>query len=114
MFQIPCPYCGVRDSEEFIFGGPIRAPRPADDVSDAMWADYLFNCENPKGVHLERWYHAFGCGCWLEVTRDTVTHEILSAAGICEKSLRNRGKDPGAEGRQSSTPLSSIFGPSLG
>ncbi len=27
--------------------------------------DYLFMRENPKGVHFERWRHAYGCGKWF-------------------------------------------------
>jgi heterotetrameric sarcosine oxidase delta subunit len=45
---------------------------------DATWADYLFNRDNPKGVHYERWLHAYGCGRWFNVARHTVTHEILA------------------------------------
>ncbi len=32
-------------------------------------ADYLFFRDNPKGVHLERWRHGFGCGQWFNVAR---------------------------------------------
>ena len=77
MLQIPCPWCGVRDEEEFRFGGPSHVSRPATGASDAQLADYLFNRENPRGTHYERWHHAFGCGRWFNIARDTLTHEIL-------------------------------------
>ena len=76
MLRIPCPYCGTRDEVEFHCGGDSHIIRPGPEVSDAEWADYLFNRENPKGVHYERWCHIFGCGQWFNVARDTVTHEI--------------------------------------
>ncbi|MEJ1961288.1 MAG: sarcosine oxidase subunit delta [Gammaproteobacteria bacterium] len=78
MLRIPCPYCGVRDEPEFAFGGPSHVERPAFEVSDVEWTDYLFVRENPKGVHFERWLHESGCARWFNVARDTVTHEILA------------------------------------
>ena len=33
MLRIPCPYCGVRDEPEFIFGGPSHITRPAFEVA---------------------------------------------------------------------------------
>ena len=76
MLQIECPFCGCRDEVEFRCGGESHIQRPTPDVSDEVWADYLFNRDNPKGVHFERWLHAYGCGKWFNVARDTVTHEI--------------------------------------
>ena len=79
MLRIPCPHCGVRDEPEFVFGGPAHVVRPDPldaTVSDATWTQYLFARDNPRGLHHERWCHAFGCGRWFNVARDTVTHEI--------------------------------------
>jgi len=78
MLQIPCPYCGVRDEPEFTFGGPAHVTRPPLSSSDAEWASYLFDRTNPKGVHYERWLHAYGCGRWFNVARNTISHEILA------------------------------------
>ena len=36
----------------------------------------MFYRDNIKGLHYERWVHSFGCRQWLNVARDTVTHEI--------------------------------------
>ena len=47
--------------------------------SDADFADYLFERRNPRGVHFERWRHAFGCGKWFHVARDTATLEIFGS-----------------------------------
>ncbi len=76
MLRIPCPYCGTRDESEFRFGGESHVERPGLEVSDAEWADYLFNRNNPKGLHYERWCHTYGCSQWFNVVRDTLTHEI--------------------------------------
>jgi sarcosine oxidase subunit delta len=78
MLRIECPWCGTRDETEFSFGGEGHIERPALDVDESTWADYLFNRENPKGIHYEQWLHGFGCGRWFNVARDTVTHEILA------------------------------------
>jgi sarcosine oxidase subunit delta len=78
MLRIPCPYCGVRDEPEFIFGGPSHITRPALEVDDATWTQYLFDRENPAGLHHERWLHAYGCGLWFNVARNTLTHELVA------------------------------------
>lgn len=76
MLRIRCPHCGTRDEGEFSFGGESHITRPGLDADEATWSDYLFNRENPKGVHCEQWLHKYGCGRWFNVARDTVTHEI--------------------------------------
>jgi heterotetrameric sarcosine oxidase delta subunit len=79
MLLIPCPWCGPRDEPEFSFGGePATRPAPADKVSDTTWADYLYFRDNDKGPHTEVWCHSGGCGQWFAMTRDTVTHAVLS------------------------------------
>jgi len=80
MIKIECPWCGIRDEEEFTYGGQSHIARPEkpENISDEEWAGYLFNRINPKGVHMERWCHSFGCRQWINVARDTVTHEVLA------------------------------------
>jgi sarcosine oxidase subunit delta len=77
MLRIACPYCGIRDEPEFIFGGPSHVTRPSHQVDDATWTEYLFARDNPVGLHFERWLHAYGCGQWFNAARDTLTHEIV-------------------------------------
>jgi sarcosine oxidase subunit delta len=84
MLRIPCPHCGVRDEPEFIFGGQAHLARPVPDCSDEQWSDYLYIRENPKGLHLERWCHFYGCGRWFNVARDTVTHQISTVYAMGE------------------------------
>jgi heterotetrameric sarcosine oxidase delta subunit len=78
MLRIPCPWCGVRDEPEFAYGGESHIARPDPSVDDVEWARYLFQRQNPKGIHYERWCHTFGCGQWFNVARDTVTHAIVA------------------------------------
>jgi heterotetrameric sarcosine oxidase delta subunit len=84
MLRIECPWCGLRDEEEFEFGGPSHVVRPAAEANDAQWSGYLFGRDNPKGVHFERWFHRYGCERWFNVARDTVTHVILAVYGMGE------------------------------
>jgi len=78
MMQISCPLCGVRDETEFQYGGEAHLTRPALDVDDVQWADYLYFRNNLKGIHAERWCHALGCRLWFNALRNTATHEILT------------------------------------
>lgn len=77
MLRIACPYCGQRDEPEFSFGGPSHITRPPATAEDETWAKYLYERDNPAGVHLERWLHAYGCRRWFNVARCTLTHEIV-------------------------------------
>lgn len=79
--RIPCPYCGARDAHEFAYLGDATFTRPdpaGPDAADAFHA-YVYERDNPDGVHEDYWYHAAGCRQWLKVRRNTRTHEILSA-----------------------------------
>jgi sarcosine oxidase subunit delta len=84
MLQIPCIHCGPRDESEFTCGGTSHMVRPGLEQSDATWGDYLFFRDNPKGLHLERWRHTYGCGRWFNVARHTVTHEIFSVYAMTD------------------------------
>ena len=79
MLRIECPWCGLRDQDEFRYGGAAGVERPTDPaaVSDADWAAYLFYRDNPKGRHRERWLHAYGCRQWFTIERDVVTHAFV-------------------------------------
>ncbi len=78
MMYIACPWCGVRDESEFQCGGISHVARPELDSSDEVWGDYLYFRDNPKGALRERWRHAYGCGQWFNLMRDTATHQILT------------------------------------
>jgi len=68
----------VRDEPEFQFGGPTHIVRPDESVHDSIWTTYLFVRDNPVGPNYERWLHAYGCGRWFNMVRDTATHEIYA------------------------------------
>jgi sarcosine oxidase subunit delta len=79
---IPHPLLGLRDAQEFTYYGDaalMNRPDPTTDTSETDFCDYVFLRDNPAGVHRELWFHEQGDRSWLVVTRNTVTHEILSA-----------------------------------
>lgn len=76
MIRITCPFCGTRDHTEFSYEGDATVQYPALDASEDDWFEAVFLRDNPKGWHTEYWRHGFGCGAFLEVERNTVTHEI--------------------------------------
>jgi sarcosine oxidase subunit delta len=78
MLQLTCPYCGVAGEEtEFAPGGEAHLKRHAAGSTDAEFSGYLFQRRNPRGVHFERWRHAFGCGKWFHAARCTMTLEVF-------------------------------------
>ena len=77
--RIDCPYCGSRDSREFtVIGdaGVRRPPLDGDAKADALHA-YVYERDNPAGLHAEHWFHGQGCHAWLVVTRDTRNHRVV-------------------------------------
>jgi len=86
MMLIDCPWCGLRNQDEFRCGGQahIHRPKRPAEVSDKAWSEYQFNRINPCGLHHERWQHLFGCTQWFHMTRDTSTHEIRAIYRIDE------------------------------
>ena len=71
--RIPCPYCGERDSGEFVYHGASMGPRPQ---AAAEMVAHVYLRDNPAGENAELWYHGGGCRAWLEIRRDTRTHAI--------------------------------------
>jgi len=78
MLQLTCPNCGAACEEtELAPGGEAHLERHGPGSSDADFATYLFTRRNPKGVHFERWRHAYGCGKWFHAARCTATLEVF-------------------------------------
>jgi sarcosine oxidase, subunit delta len=78
MLLLTCPSCGATAEEtEFAPGGEAHLRRAGPGSSDAELENYLFLRRNPRGVHFERWRHAFGCGKWFHVARCTATLEVF-------------------------------------
>ena len=93
--RISCPYCGDRDSREFITIGEVMAARPdgLDAMPDAM-SERVYLRTNAAGPQLSHWYHAAGCRSWLVVERDTRDHSILSVV-----PARQRAETAGGDER---------------
>ena len=78
--RLKCPLCGERDRREFYyFGDAVVLARPDPDAGISAWDDYLHNRDNPAGVTRDLWQHESGCGSWIVVSRNTVTHEVSGA-----------------------------------
>ncbi|MFP4406004.1 sarcosine oxidase subunit delta [Rhodosalinus sp.] len=78
MLLLTCPYCHVAAEEtELHPGGEAHLARVGPEGSDEAFHAYLFERENPRGVHFERWRHAMGCGKWFHAARCTVTLEVF-------------------------------------
>lgn len=78
MLILICPCCGIKaDETELAPGGEAHLKRHGPGSSDDDFHDYLFTRENPRGVHFERWRHAYGCGKWFHAARDTMTLEVF-------------------------------------
>ena len=74
--RLICPLCGERDRREFTYqGAALERPEGGDP---AAWDAYVHLRDNPAGRVQDLWYHEAGCGAWLVVERDTVSHEIYS------------------------------------
>jgi sarcosine oxidase subunit delta len=76
--RLPCPFCGWRDEGEFAFEGPVM-DWPALDAPEADWVEAVFLRDQPKGRTEELWRHRLGCGSWLAIERDNVSHEVFGA-----------------------------------
>jgi sarcosine oxidase subunit delta len=90
---IPHPLLGPRDAQEFVYLGDaalLDRPEGMADGADAAFFDYLYLRDNPAGLHRELWFHEQGDRSWLVVTRNTVTHEIISAELARDVVLRGR------------------------
>ncbi|MEZ5316716.1 MAG: sarcosine oxidase subunit delta [Vicinamibacterales bacterium] len=76
---IPCPHCGARPVEEFVYG---EVPTPPDTLTDAdaRDVDRAFMRSNLDGPVVERWFHVGGCRRWVTLRRDTRTNDAIEAS----------------------------------
>jgi sarcosine oxidase subunit delta len=86
------PLLGLRDAEEFTYLGDaklLNRPDATSDTAEEEFAAYVFERENPAGLHRELWFHEYGDRSWIVVTRNTLTHEIVSTelASIATKTV---------------------------
>ena len=78
MLTLDCPYCHVKaDETELTPGGQAHLKRFGAGSADTDFEAYMFARSNARGVHFERWRHAYGCGKWFLAARCTVTLEVF-------------------------------------
>ncbi|MFN6977381.1 MAG: sarcosine oxidase subunit delta [Gemmobacter sp.] len=127
MLMLTCPACGVTAEEtEFAPGGAAHLRRIGPEGDDDAFEAYLFTRANPRGVHLERWRHAHGCGKWFHAARCTATLEVFgtyaahlpepppavrariaarqSAAGAAQAAAAGSGAGPGDDTPRGAAP----------
>lgn len=75
-FLLPCPNCGRRDVNEFVFAGEVTR-RPTDTPSPRELNSYVYFRRNVAGVQREWWFHRLGCEVWFLAERDTRTNAVL-------------------------------------
>ena len=76
MKLLACPINGTRPVSEFAYGGEVKKMPDAVSVSDAEWADYVFNKSGVAAVKQEWWCHT-PSGVWFVAERDTATDCVL-------------------------------------
>ncbi len=88
--RINCPYCGERSLDEYLYYGDATLVRPDPTAPDAMakFVAYVYERDNPAGLHSELWYHAAGCHSWLVVSRNVTNHTITSIGLAKEVALK--------------------------
>ena len=95
MLILECPYCGALvDETDLTAGGEAHLKRFGPGSSDEAFQGYLFERENPRGVHFERWRHTYGCGKWFHAARATDTLEVFGtySAQVTEPPQEIRDK----------------------
>ncbi len=76
MKLMPCPVNGLRPLLEFAYGGEVRAAPDSGAMSDAAWADHVFNRNGAPGIKREWWCH-LPSNTWFIAERDTARDEVL-------------------------------------
>ncbi|MFT6581456.1 MAG: sarcosine oxidase subunit delta [Alphaproteobacteria bacterium] len=89
MLEITCPWCGARAQTEFSYTGDGAITRPDLATENAKdYFEYVYLRDPRRGVQDEIWRHSAGCGQFLKVRRDTLTHKI-HATGAPQDNLDN-------------------------
>ncbi len=76
-FLLPCPNCGPRDVNEFVYAGEVSL-RPKRSPSLEELTAYVYLRRNVAGIQREWWFHRFGCELWFQAERDTRTNEVVT------------------------------------
>ncbi|MFI4889344.1 MAG: sarcosine oxidase subunit delta [Steroidobacterales bacterium] len=70
MSLFTCPFCGLRNLEEFVFHKTL--PNVAGGAFEAIYLR-----RDTPGSSDEHWQHRYGCRAWLRVRRNPSTGEVL-------------------------------------
>ncbi len=82
-YTITCPVCGKRDSGEFRFGNEDRGPiRDQDKLDHMAYVNKVIMQTTKAGPQKEWWCHAYGCGSWFTIFRDTLTGREVDEKGV--------------------------------
>lgn len=74
---VPCPRCGPRPVEEFLYGDiPVTPDHIVDRFDRDL--DRVFMRQNPDGYAAEAWFHADGCRRWTRLSRNRSTGEWIT------------------------------------
>lgn len=84
---LTCPINGARPISEFTYGGEYRPMPDAQTVTDAVWADYVFNRNGAPGIKFEWWCHTPST-TWFIAERDTARDVVLRSFLFGEISLQ--------------------------
>ena len=77
MKTLLCPLNGIRNIDEFIYGGEYHVEPDRKQADRKAWAEHVFFNTNSAGVVTEWWCHT-PSSFWFLADRDTVTDEVIS------------------------------------
>lgn len=92
MLRIHCPWCGLRDHDEFTLWGDASRAFPSLDAAREHWVQAVYARPNPRGETQEFFQHTLGCRRWLVVTRNNVNHEVMSVQPARERRVSQTNK----------------------
>ena len=87
MLRIHCPWCGLRDHDEFTLWGDASRAFPSLDAPREHWLQAVYVRPNPRGETQEFFQHTLGCRRWLVVTRNNLTHDGMSVQPARERQV---------------------------
>ncbi len=76
MKMMPCPINGLRNINEFVHGGEVRALPDINHCTPEQWGEYVFFHDNTVRIVREWWLHT-PSGYWFIAERHMQTDEII-------------------------------------
>jgi sarcosine oxidase delta subunit len=69
MNRLTCPFCGVRELEEFLFHKTLGEPESTPYAN-------IYERVSRTEESVEDWQHVLGCRAWLRVRRNPSTNTV--------------------------------------